>query len=288
MAKRTLHLVLLGIAACSVYDESLMPESDGGDSYHTRSGTTQTGSGGATSSTGSGSTGGSTVTTDASGAAGDNLAGAGGSTSSSVTTGTGGSSGSVGSGSSGTGGTVVAGFDSGATGICSYANPITLLYRTWSRSNSIEFSIKLVNGSTQSIALSSLKFRYYLTNELAAPLVSVLYSDVCCPDQVITSLVKATIQPLSPPVARADTYIEISFSAAGSIAPSDAVDVELEFRTTQTGTSNETNDYSFIASAAGTQSQWTNCPFFGDCTIFHSCLVTAYQNGTLIWGIPPT
>jgi hypothetical protein len=176
-------------------------------------------------------------------------------------------------------------------GICNYANPINLLYRyvpVDAGASLVDFSFKLVNGSTQTLQLNTVVFRYYFTNEIAAPMALVAYGDVCCPDKVITSHVIATLHSVTPAVAGADTYIEFAFDAsAGTLAPARTVEVEVELSNAVGSVSNQSNDYSHIATATGTQTQWDNCPATGNCVPFHSCVMTVYQGSTLIWGNPP-
>jgi cellulose 1,4-beta-cellobiosidase len=208
--------------------------------------------------------------------------------------GSGGSTGGAGAGgSAGAGGarTTDAGQDAGPVGICNYANPITLLYRWWPNeagASRLDFSFKLVNGSAQTISLDSITARYYLTNEIAAPSATVVYGDVCCPDKIITSHVTAKIVAMNPPALGADTYVELAFDAtAGTLAPAHSLEVEVEFANATGSASTTSNDYSYIATATGSQAQWDNCPSTGNCMPFRSCVMTAYQAGTLIWGNPP-
>jgi len=282
--------VLLGTAACSVYDGSLAGGDipDGGAGGSRGGSSTIVGTSGTAGSVADGgaAVGGSTATA---GAAGNNLEGGAG------TSGVGGSAGSSGAtgtsgGSSGSGGgTVDAGFAAAPTGICSYSNPITLLYTHWPTATTlIDFSFKLVNGSTQSISLNSVTVRYYLSNEIASPTATVTYGDICCPDKDVTTHVKAAVQPLSPTAPGADTYVEIGFdSTSGFLDPADVIEVEVDYMNAIGSTLNATNDYSYVATATGAQSQWDNCPAMGNCTAFHSCVMTVYQSGALIWGNPP-
>ncbi len=290
----SLSLALLGLAACSVYDASLLPDNgpDGAAGTSPRNGSSSGAQGGAAGSLVSNGTGGSATTGGAAGDGGSSVTeGTGGSES---TDGTGGSSVSGNGGSSGFGGSGTpfdAGSEAGLTGICSYSNPITLLYRNWRGADAgavVDFSFKIINGSVQSIALSTLTVRYYLSNEIGSAVATAVYGDVCCPDSIITSHVKASVQPLSPPASGADAYVEITFdSTSGSLAAARMLDVEVEFKNAIGSVSDQTNDYSYIATATGTQSLWDNCPTTGNCAPFHSCLMTVHQNGTLIWGTAP-
>jgi hypothetical protein len=205
--------------------------------------------------------------------------------------GTGGNAGAGGSASGAAGsGTVDAGMESGPSGVCTYPGPLTLLYRDIPGAGGLlTFAFKLMNDSTQPVALSEFKVRYFLTSEIASPSVVVAYGNVCCPDTNILTHVTATMVPVGPPLANADRYIEISFDASsGTLAPAHSVEVEMQFRDSAATNmpSNKTNDYSYIATAIGTQAQWDACPG-GACTAFQSCLMTVYRNGTLVWGTPP-
>src|SRR5262249_28397002 len=135
----------------------------------------------------------------------------------------------------------------------------------------VTFAVKVVNQTSQPVDLHNVKVRYFLMNELASPVASVQYGDVCCPDIDILGHVTAAVVPLSPPAANADAYIEIGFDAlAGSLAPKHAVEVEIQLQ--GSGISNETNDYSYVASATGTQAQWDGCMGPASCAQFRSCV----------------
>jgi hypothetical protein len=250
----------------------------GASSAASAGGASGTGAGGASGAAGNGTSAGG------SGGAGAGGAGAGrGGASGGGAAGAGGAGGPGGSG-----GTSV---DAGPLGICNYSNPITLLYRNWPReagASVLDFSFKLVNGGTQAIALNTIIVRYYLANEIASPTTLVSYGDVCCPDKVITTHVAAAVRSMTPPATGADTYIEFTFDAtAGTLAPAHTVEVEAEFSNATASASNPSNDYSYIATATGTQAQWDNCPSSGNCVPFRSCQITVHQAGTLVWGNPP-
>jgi hypothetical protein len=49
----------------------------------------------------------------------------------------------------------------------------------------------------------------------------------------------------------------------------------------------QTNDYSFAATAGGTQAQWNDCPGPQCDAKFTNCALTVHQNGVLAWGTPP-
>jgi hypothetical protein len=154
----------------------------------------------------------------------------------------------------------------------------------------IDFLFKVANHSGAAIPLSSLAIRYYFTNELtAAGQTAIYYTDTCCGSTrtSFNSDVAVTVTAISPPVSGADTYLETTFdSAAGVLQNGDDVQVEVGFHAVgYTQNFQQTNDYSFIASAAGTQAQWDACP--AQCANFHSCVMTVYRDGVLVWGQPP-
>lgn len=72
----------------------------------------------------------------------------------------------------------------------------------------------------------------------------------------------------------ADTYVELSFTAAaGSIAPGgETGDIQLRMSKADWSNFNENNDYSFDATKTS-YTDWNK--------------VTLYNNGDLVWGIEP-
>jgi hypothetical protein len=181
----------------------------------------------------------------------------------------------------------------GDGGACDPSAPIVLYYRNAqpaASTDQIDYLFKVVNDSGAAIPLSSLAIRYYFTNDLTtAGQTAVYFTDTCCGTSRtgFTADVVVTINAISPPVTGADTYLEATFdSAAGVVQNGDDVQVEIGFHAVNyTQNLQQTNDYSFIASAAGTQMQWDACP--AQCANFHSCLMTVYKDGVLVWGQPP-
>src|SRR5690348_2934174 len=82
--------------------------------------------------------------------------------------------------------------------------------------NTLYALYQMINSSTASVPLSSLKMRYWFTNETPAdPLVFE-----CDWAQVGCANVTSKFVVLGSPVPKANTYVEIGFTAAaGSIAP---------------------------------------------------------------------
>jgi hypothetical protein len=93
---------------------------------------------------------------------------------------------------------------------------------------------------------------------------------------------------MNPAATNADTYIEVSFDGgAGNLNPGHAVEVEVELRGADLARPNQANDYSYIATATGTQAHWDNCPVSGNCGTYQTCAMTVLANDVLVWGYPP-
>jgi hypothetical protein len=138
--------------------------------------------------------------------------------------------------------------------------------------NQLYAHFQIINTGTTSVPLSSLTMRYWFTNEAPAdPLVFACdYALVTCGN--ITSEFVA----LPSPVSKADTYLQIGFTAAaGSIAPGQSSG-EIQTRIHHVNWSNfiTTDSYSFISD-----------PSF---VYKDSQTVTLYLNGVLVWGVEPT
>jgi hypothetical protein len=141
--------------------------------------------------------------------------------------------------------------------------------------NQLYAQYQLINTGTgtnpASVPLSSLTLRYWFTNETPTdPLVFACdYAQVGCSN--ITS--KFTV--LGSPVAKANTYVDITFNAAaGSIAIGQSTG-EIQTRIHHVSYSNfiTTDTYSFISD-----------PSF---VYKDTQTVTLYLNGVLVWGVEP-
>jgi hypothetical protein len=182
------------------------------------------------------------------------------------------------------------GDSAGAT--CDPSAPIALYYRDASPAasvNQIDFLFKVANATGAAIPLSSLAIRYYFTNDLTvAGQTAIYYTSTCCGTSrtMFNADVIETVTPIAA-VTGADTYLETTFdAAAGVVENGDSVQVEVGFHATgYTQNLQQTNDYSFSAANAGTQAQWDACP--PQCASFHSCALTVYRDGLLVWGQPP-
>lgn len=137
--------------------------------------------------------------------------------------------------------------------------------------NQLYAHFQIINTGTTSVPLSSLTMRYWFTNEAPTdPLVFACdYALVNCGN--ITSGFVA----LPSPVTKADTYLQIGFTAAaGSIAPGQSSG-EIQTRIHHVNWSNfiTTDSYSFISD-----------PSF---VYKDTQTVTLYLNGVLVWGTEP-
>lgn len=138
--------------------------------------------------------------------------------------------------------------------------------------NQLYAHYQIINTGTTTVPLSSLTMRYWFTNEAPSdPLVFACdYALVNC-SNVTTNFVA-----LPAPVTKADTYLQIGFTAAaGSIAPGQSSG-EIQTRIHHVNWSNfiTTDSYSFISD-----------PSF---VYKDTQTVTLYLNGVLIWGTEPS
>ncbi|TKH41586.1 xyloglucanase [Paenibacillus terrae] len=135
-------------------------------------------------------------------------------------------------------------------------------------SNTISSKFKITNTGTSSVSLANVTLRYYYTiNGEKSQNFFADWSSVG-PENVI-----ASFKTLSNPKPGADSYVEMGFKpGAGSLNPSQSV--ELQTRVSKTDWSNytQTDDYSFDATAT---------------SLKDSTRVTSYLSGSKQWGIEP-
>ncbi len=133
--------------------------------------------------------------------------------------------------------------------------------------NQIYATFNIKNTGASAVNLSDVKLRYYFTKDGNANLN--FYKDYA---QIGASNVNGTI--VSTTGTNADTYLELSFSAAaGSIAPGGQTgDIQIRIAKSDWSNFNENNDYSFDGTKTAF-ADWNK--------------VTLYHNNTLVWGIEP-
>ena len=138
--------------------------------------------------------------------------------------------------------------------------------------NTLYALYQIINTGTVSVPLSSLTMRYWFSNE--APADPLVFE--CDWAQVGCNNVTSKFVTLSSPVTKANSYVEIGFTAAaGSIAPGESSG-EIQTRVHHVNWSNfiTTDSYSFISD-----------PSF---VYKDTQTVTLYVNGVLVWGTEPT
>ncbi|ASR46431.1 1,3-beta-glucanase [Paenibacillus kribbensis] len=149
---------------------------------------------------------------------------------------------------------------------------IVLQYRTSdqnAKDNAIRSEFNIKNTGTTAVKLSDLKIRYYYTDE--SKQAQQFFVDWA---RLGNEKVKGTIVTLPNSKAKADKYVEISFTdGAGSIQPGEeSGDIKSRIHAANWSNFDETNDYSYGA----------NQTVFADWD--HA---TVYQQDKLVWGIEP-
>jgi endoglucanase len=135
--------------------------------------------------------------------------------------------------------------------------------------STIQPDIEVVNTGSTPITLSNLTVRYWYTIDSDQP-----QSWVCDYAARGCGSFSASFVPVSPARAGADYYLEISFTAAaGTLAPGQSTgDLQDRFNKADWSNYTQTNDYSYN----GAQTSYAP-----------ATKVTAYYNGSLIWGTEP-
>ncbi len=137
--------------------------------------------------------------------------------------------------------------------------------------NQLYFDLEIANGGTVAAPLSAITVRYWFTNE--TPTDPLMFA--CDYAQVNCSNITSKFVTLTTPVTKANSYLELGFTAAaGSVAPN-SNSGEIQTRTHHAAYSNfnTAESYSFISD-----------PSF---VYKPSQTVTVYLNGVLVWGQEP-
>ncbi|MNN25076.1 Exoglucanase-2 precursor [compost metagenome] len=158
------------------------------------------------------------------------------------------------------------------TAVPAPSGDLKIQYRTNDTSandNQIRAHFKVVNNGDEAISLSDVKLRYYYTID------GDKSQQFNCDYAVVgSSNVSGSFVKLANAVTEADYYLEISFGPnAGTLAPG-ADSGEIQIRINKSDWSNyaEADDYSRDATKSS-YADWDK--------------VTAYLNGSLVWGIEP-
>jgi hypothetical protein len=131
---------------------------------------------------------------------------------------------------------------------------------------------QILNNGTTTVPLSSLTMRYWLTDQ--APTDPLVFA--CDWAQVDCSNITSKFVVLSTPVAKANTYLQIGFTAAaGSIAPGrTSGEIQTRIHHASYSEFDTSLTYSFISD-----------PSF---VYKDTQTVTVYLNGVLVWGTEPS
>lgn len=169
---------------------------------------------------------------------------------------------------------LLAGLLIGSTAFAQSVSNISLLDRSHDNDdpdNQLYFQLEIANGGTVAVPLSALTVRYWFTNETPS---DPLEFD-CDFAQLNCANITSKFVVLATPVPKANTYVELGFTAAAGSIPPGGNSGEIQTRTHHVAFSNfqTTQSYSFISD-----------PSF---VYKPSMTVTVYLNGVLVWGQEP-
>lgn len=224
--------------------------------------------------------------------------GADGSGGTSGSAGAGGSTGSKDAGAAGAGGTILVS-DAGPT--CDYSkSPVYALIANQGNpgpnptDNVIQFDFKLVNASANPVALSSLKVRYYFTDENKGSATAINFFSKIDGAMYVpvgdATMVHITRYDLTPAKTGADAYLEFTFDAAlGSLPPNDYIFARPQFHHDDYRVFNESDDFSYNPGNNSTNDDavWLGCKTESGCPSFANCKTVVLQDTTVVFGTPP-
>jgi hypothetical protein len=143
-------------------------------------------------------------------------------------------------------------------------------YSTSTPTTQINFAIRLTNADNLPATLSAYTIRYWFTEDGSQPMVFACdYAAIGC------SHIRASIVPVSPPVAGADHYLELGFTdGTGTLPPGgDTGPIQVRVHQTNFAAMTQTNDYSFNAA---------------DTSFTANPAITVYRNSSrLVYGTEP-
>jgi hypothetical protein len=135
----------------------------------------------------------------------------------------------------------------------------------------------IVNNGSSPVNLSDLTARYYLTNEVSAPLTKTInwanIGPIPGPNSNFpTGNITITVVPMTMPKPNADTYVEFGFTGNQMLPAGSRVQFSWVIQDFMSQNFNQSNDYSFSATIM--QMNWQN-------------VVLLYQGQSVVWGTPP-
>ncbi|URZ01446.1 X2-like carbohydrate binding domain-containing protein [Clostridium felsineum] len=142
-------------------------------------------------------------------------------------------------------------------------------------SNTIASKFKVTNNTGAPLDLTTLKLRYYFTSD--GTQAQNFWCDYAAIEganyKTITSNVVGNFVAMDNPTKTADHYLEISFSSGtGQLDAGSSIEIQSRVAKNDWSNYDQSNDYSFNANATN-YTDWSN--------------VTAYSNGSLVYGNPP-
>jgi Cellulose binding domain len=157
---------------------------------------------------------------------------------------------------------------------------LSVLYQVAAANSSSPYlgcELSIVNAGTGSPAISTLKARYYFTDEVhLAEQMTINWSHVATSGANADVTVTSSFAPVVPAAMDADTYIEFGFSGGHSLlGPGESVMFAWQMQGPDPAKDvyTQSNDYSFDGSKK-TLTAWSH--------------IVLLQSGAIVWGTPPS